>query len=601
MWNAAARLFEMPTVAQLAEAMAGMTKPGLEIPPITPVPRDQELPLSFSQQRLWFLDQLEPGSSFYNVPAPVRLTGKLNVTTLRRSIAEVIRRHEVLRTVYRTVDGRPAQVVSNSFSFTLPVVDLRDLPEDEREAAISRLATEDSLRPFDLAEGPLFRIALLQLGDEDHALLSTTHHIISDVWSKGVLMREVAALYQAFAEGRPSPLPDLPVQYADFAAWQRRWLQGEVLAEQLSYWKRRLAGGPSVLELPADRPRPAVQSFRGADLAMALPEGLSKAIVDLSRREGVTLMTMLAAYQTLLFRYTGQENINVGSPIAGRTRPETEGMIGFFLNTLVFRADFSGDPSFRELLRQVRETSLEAYAHQDLPFEQLVEALQPERNMSRSPLFQVAFVMLNLPTEALEIPGLKMRPLKAEGNTAKYDLTLFVTEGRDGLTANVEYSADLFDASTITRMLERFFTLLEGLIANPDRRVSSLPLMTEPEAKRLLVEWNDTEVEYEAPHTLPALFEAQVERTPEAVALVFEDAQLTYRELNHRANQLAHHLRGLGVGPESLVGVCMERSPEMLVGILGVLKAGGAYVPLDPTYPMERLALMLVDLKRLSC
>ncbi|MGE0127956.1 MAG: amino acid adenylation domain-containing protein [Blastocatellales bacterium] len=593
-------LFERPTVAQLAATMATITKPGLEIPPITPVPRDQELPLSFSQQRLWFLDQLEPGSSFYNVPAPARLTGKLDVAALRQAISEVIRRHEVLRTVYRTVDGRPVQVVSNSFSFTLPVVDLRGLPENEREAAVSRLATEDGLRSFDLAEGPLFRAALLQLSDEDQALLSTTHHIISDVWSKGVLIREVAALYQAFADGRPSPLPELPVQYADFAYWQRRWLRGEVLDEQLSYWKRQLAGSPSVLELPTDHPRPAVQSFRGADLAMAFPEGLSKSVVDLSRREGVTLfMTMLAAYQALLFRYTGQESVNVGSPIAGRARPETEGMIGFFLNTLVFKADFSGDPSFRELLRQVRGTSLEAYAHQDLPFEQLVEALQPERNMSHSPLFQAALVTMNRPmetlAETLEIPGLKIRPLKAEGNTAKYDLTLFVVEGRDGLTANVEYSADLFDASTITRMTEHFFTLLEGMIANPDQRVSSLPLMTETETKRLLVEWNDTTVEYQAGQTLPALFEAQVERTPEAVALVFEDAQLTYRELNHRANQLAHHLRRMGVGPESLVGVCMERSLEMMVGILGVLKAGGAYAPLDPAYPMERLAFMLED------
>jgi amino acid adenylation domain-containing protein len=427
-------------------------------------------------------------------------------------------------------------------------------------------------------------------------LLFTTHHIISDVWSRGVLIREVAVLYQAFAEGGRSPLPDLPVQYADFAHWQRQWLQGEVLDAQLSYWKRRLAGSPSVLELPTDRPRPAVQSYRGADLAMALPEGLSKGVVDLSRREGVTLfMTLLAAYQALLFRYTGQESVNVGSPIAGRTHRETEGMIGFFLNTLVFRTDFSGDPSFRELLRQVRERSLEGYAHQDLPFEQLVEALQPERNLSHSPLFQAAFVMLNLPTETVELPGLKMRPLRAEGNTAKYDLTLLVVEGRDGLTAKVEYSADLFEASTIARMLGHFFVLLEGLIANPDQRVSSLPLMSEREAAQALVEWNDTKVEYPVEHSLPALLEAQVERTPEAVALVFEDSQLTYRELNHRANRLAHHLRRLGVEPESLVGVCMERSLEMMVGILGVLKAGGAYVPLDPAYPPERLAFMLED------
>ena len=560
-------LFERPTVAQLAVGVekARMAKPGREVPSIIPIPRDRDLPLSFSQQRLWFLDQLAPGNSFYNVPAPVRLTGDLNVTALQQAIAEVIRRHEVLRTVYRTVEGSAVQVISGSFPFTLPVVDLRRLSEDEREAEVTRLAVEDARQPFDLAQGPLFRVTLLQLGDEDHVLLSTSHHIISDVWSRGVLMREVAALYHAFAEGRPSPLPDLPVQYADFAYWQRQQLQGEVLEEQLSYWKRQLAGSPSVLELPTDRPRPAIQSFRGAELAVALPEELTKAIVDLGRQEGATLfMTLLTGFQTLLFRYTGQESINVGSPIAGRTRPETEGMIGFFLNSLVFRADFSGDPSFRKLLHQVREASLGAFAHQDLPFEQLVEALQPGRNMSHSPLFQVSFVMLNLPTGTLELPGLKIRPFKAEDNTAKYDLTLFVTEGQDGFTANVEYSTDLFDADTITRVLQHFTRLLEGIVANPDQRVSALPLMTGREAERLLVEWNDTGVEYEVEQTLPSLFEAQVERTPEAVALVlggqqataglhpqhfFEETQLSYRELNRRANQLAHHLQTLGVGP----------------------------------------------------
>jgi amino acid adenylation domain-containing protein len=388
----------------------------------------------------------------------------------------------------------------------------------------------------------------------------------------------------------------LPVQYADFAHWQRQWLQGEVLEEQLSYWGQQLAGSPTVLELPADRPRPAVQSFCGADLAMALPQELSQAIVDLSRREGVTLfMTLLAAFQTLLFRYTGQESINVGSPIAGRTRPETEGMIGFFLNTLVFRTDFSDDPSFRELLRQVREVSLGAFAHQDLPFEQLVEALQPERNMSHSPLFQVAFVMLNTSTEALELPGLKMQPFRVEDSTAKYDLTLFVVESQAGLTANLEYSTDLFDASTIRRMLQHLAMLLESIVADPNQRVSALALMSEPEAQQLLVEWNQTETDYPLEQCLHHHIEAQVERAPEAVALVFEGAQLTYGELNRRANQLAYYLQRLGVGPEVPVGICLERSLEMIVGILGVLKAGGAYLPLDPAYPLERLAFMLED------
>jgi len=560
------------------------------------VSREKNLPLSFAQQRLWFLDQLEPGSAVYNVPGALRIKGSLNAEVLERCFNEIVRRHEALRTTFSTVEEDPVQVIAASANVSLPVIDLSRFSETEREDEARRLAREEADKPFDLRQGPLFRTALIGLGKYDHVLLLTLHHIVSDGWSMGVLYRELSALYQAFANEEPSPLADLPIQYADFAVWQRDWLRGEVLENQLSYWKKQLGGIPAVLNFPTDRPRPARQSYRGARQSIELSSELTQRLKTLSRKEGVTLyMTLLAAFQTLLHRYTGQDDIVVGSPIANRNRIEIEGLIGFFVNTLVLRTDHSGNPAFREVLRRVRETALEAYAHQDLPFEKLVEELRPDRDLSRSPLFQAMFVFQNAPVGELNCKGLNVSPMRMAGETTKFDLTLSVNEGAPGLRAGLQYRTDLFDDATITRFLGHFKMLLEGIVANPEQRISDLPILNEAERHQLLVEWNETKRDYPKDKCIHELFEEQVKRTPETVAVAFEDQQLTYRELNSQANQLAHYLKKLGVGPEALVGICVERSLEMIVGLLGILKAGGAYVPLDPGYPKERLGFMLED------
>ena len=466
----------------------------------------------------------------------------------------------------------------------------------EREAEVRRLAAEEAQRPFDLARGPLLRVCLLKLGEEDHGLLVTMHHIVTDGWSMGVFVRELSALYQAFSTGRPSPLAGLPIQYADFAAWQREWLQGAVLEGQLGYWQEQLAGAPGLLELPTDRPRPAVQSSRGASAAFALEAELTQGLKALSQRARVTLfMTLLGAFMVLLARYSRQEDIVVGSPMANRTHSQTEGLIGFFVNTLVLRADLSGDPPFEELMGRVRRVALEAYAHQEVPFERVVEALQPERSLSHSPLFQVLFALQTAPVGESVLPGLSLSPLTLERVTAQFDLSLELSEAEGRLVGVWEYSTELFEAATIERLGAHFQTLLEGIVADPKRRLSELPLLPEAEWRQVVVEWNATEAEYPKERCIHQLFEAQVERTPEAVAVAFEDEWLSYRALNARANQLAHHLQGLGVGPEVLVGICLERSLDLVVGLLGVLKAGGAYVPLDPSYPQERLAFMVED------
>jgi amino acid adenylation domain-containing protein len=478
----------------------------------------------------------------------------------------------------------------------VPLIDLRDVPESEREAQLGQLAKDEARRPFNLARGPLLRVSLLRLGAEEHVLLLTVHHIVFDGWSEGVFFWELGVLYEAFRVGEPSPLAEPPVQYADFALWQREWLRGKMLETQLSYWKRRLEGAPTVLELPTDRPRPPVKTANGATRTFCLSENLSAALKGLSRREEVTLfMTLLAAFQTLLYRYTGQDYVLVGVPVAGRNRLETEGLIGIFINTLVLCGDLSGDPSFRELLGRVREAAFGAYTHQDLPFEKLVERLRPERSLRHHPIFQVMFQLRNVPKDPVELAGLKIEDFEFDSGIAKMDLTLEMVEKAENLFCTFEYNTDLFDAATIDRIQEHFRTLLEGIVAAPEQRVSKLPLLSEAERRQLLVEWNDTQTDYPKDRCVHELFEEQVERIPEAVALVFEDQQLTYRELNRQANRLAHHLRSLGVGPEVLVGICVERSVEMVVGLLGILKAGGAYVPLDPAYPRERLAFMIED------
>ncbi|HVG44169.1 MAG TPA: condensation domain-containing protein, partial [Longimicrobium sp.] len=560
------------------------------VPPVVPTERTAPPPLSFAQERLWFIDRLEPGSAVYNVSAAWRLGGALDEAALERSLSEIVRRHEALRTTFAEVDGSPVQVIAPFGGFALPVEDLSGLGEADREAAVSRRAGEEARRPFDLAAGPLFRPVLLRLGAEDHLLLLSMHHVVSDGWSMGVLQRELDALYAAYREGRESPLPELPVQYADYAVWQREQLAGEVLDRQLAYWRERLAGAPELLELPTDRPRPAVQTYRGATVPMALSPELLERLQALGRSEGATLyMTLLGAFQVLLSKYAGSEDVVVGSPIAGRTRGEVEELIGFFVNTLVLRTDLSGDPSFREVLRQVREATLGAYAHQEVPFEKLVAELQPERSMSHSPLFQVMFALQNVEGQ-LNVSGVDTGHV-----SARFDLSLTLAATPQGLQGGLIYSTDLFERGTAERMLGHLARVLEQAAADADVRLSQLELLGEAERALVLEEWNRTDAEVPADRCVHELFEAQAARTPGATAVVYEGEALSYAELNARANQLAHHLARCGVGPEVRVGLCLDRGVEMVVSILAVLKAGGAYVPLDPAYPAERLAFTLSD------
>jgi len=578
--------------------------------------RANDTPLSFAQQRLWVLDQIEPGQSAYNIPVAVRLLGPLQLAPFERALNEIIRRHEVLRTTFKKVDGQPVQVIGAFAATALPVWKLSAFAAEQREAEAKRLIDAEAQRPFDLMKGPVWRANLFKLGATEHIFLFNVHHVAADAWSLEIFFRELAALYKAFCNGQLSPLPELPIQYADFAAWSREAGQSETLESQLSYWRRQLAGAPPMLELPTDRPRPAAQTFSGAVETLQLAPALSGALKQLSREQKCTpFMALLAAFKTLLQRYTGQDDVVVGSPIANRTRAEIEDLIGFFVNTLVLRTNLGGNPSFHELLGRVNEVALDAYAHQDVPFEKLVEALQPPRDLSASPFFQVMFIYQNVPLQDSALPDLSVQPLPIHSRTAKFDLTLALVELPEGLRCFFEYNIDLFDAATIKRMAGHFECLLQSIVANPAQRLSALQLLPESERRQMLVDWNATQKEYPPEKCFHHLFEAQVERAPEAVAVVvrqnatrlssskphdgvFENQQLTYRELNRRANQLAHHLsRNFGIGPDALVGICMERSLEMVVGLLGILKAGAAYVPLDPAYPPERLALVLEDAK----
>ncbi len=562
------------------------------------IPRRQgtdPAPLSFAQQRLWFLEQVEPGTPTYNMARATRLRGPLNSSVLRQSLGDIVARHEALRTSFTAVDGLPVQVIAPSLSLPLPIADFTGFPEGEREAQASRQAVEEARRPFDLTRAPLLRARLLRLGAEEHVLVLVLHHIVADEWSLGVVFRELAALYEAHLAGTPITLSGLPIQYADYAVWQRQWLQGARLERELSYWREQLRGAPAVLELPTDHPRPPVQTFRGAKQGLVLSQALTQGLRAVGRSERATLfMTLLAACKALLARYAGQEDIVVGSPIAGRTRTETEGLIGFFVNTLALRTDLSGDPTFRQLLGRVRETALGAYDHQDLPFERLVEELQPERNLSHSALFQVMFTMRNSSAPAPRLAGLKVDPVLGDWAVARFDLSLFLRDEPDGLRVRAEYNTDLFEAGTITRLLGHLRTLLESIVADPERRLSQLSLLTDAERDQALVEWNATSAELPR-ETVHGLIEAQARRTPDAIAVVFEGAALSYRELNRRADRLAGRLQARGVGPEVPVGLCLRRSPDLLVGVLGILKAGGAYLPLDPTYPPARLDFMLAD------
>ncbi len=591
-------LFAAATVAALGHLIEQKKQLDAELAslPILPRAENAELSLSFAQQRLWFLEQLQPNSALYNIPLALRLVGTLNQVALEQSLQEIIRRHEALRTNFITVDGQPIQVIQTQTNWSLLIVELQHLTTSEQETTIQQLAQQQVIQPFDLTNAALIRATLLVLNETEQVLLVCMHHIVSDGWSIAVFVEELTALYNAYAQGQPSTLAPLPIQYADFALWQRQWLQGDVLQSQLNYWQQQLKDAPTLLSLPTDRPRPAVQTFAGANQEFALSVELTQKLTQLSQEQGVTLfMTLLAAFNTLLYRYTGQSDILVGTPIAGRDRSEIEGLIGFFANTLVMRTDLSLNPSFQELLGRVRQMAMDAYAHQNLPFEMLVEVLQPERDLSHTPLFQVAFILQNTPTSQVELTGLTISELPTANVTTKFDLTLAIQDTAQGLVGVWEYNTDLFDRSTIVRMASHFLTMLEAIVANPAEQISQLPILTKAEQQQLLVEWNDTRLDYPQDKCIHQLFEQQVELTPDAVAVVFENQQLTYYELNCRANQLAHYLRSLGVKPDVLVGICVERSLEMIVGLLGILKAGGAYVPLDPEYPQERLQFMLQD------
>lgn len=590
------KVFESPTVARLAEHVEQALRdaPAVVYTPIETTPHDEPLPLSFAQQRLWFLDQMEPGNAFYNISAVVRMSGQLSVQALEQSFGEIVNRHEVLRTRFDVIGGQPVQIVTPALSWSLPVIDLRET--DDREQEISRRAAEEAQTPFDLATGALLRTMLLQLADEEHALLITMHHIVSDAWSIGIFIRELSALYATFADEQEPQPATLPVQYADFAHWQQRWFQGDVLATQMAYWKQHLAGAPALLNFPTDRPRPAVQKFQGESQTVVLNGALAESLRILSRRQGATLfMALLAVFKTLLFRYSGQSDIVVGTPVAGRNRADIEGLIGFFVNTQAIRAQLSAEMSFGELLAQVRGAVLEGQARQDLPFEKLVEELQPERSLSHTPIFQVMFALQNVPMPVLELSGLTVNSVEATVKTAKFDFSLSFEEKADGLAGTLEYNTDLFDGATMTRLLGHYQQLLESVVSSEETKLGDLQLLTGTEREQLLVEWNDTAAPRETSLCVHQQFEQHAQTTPNAVAVYCDDETLTYGELNGHANALAQQLRQLGVGRESIVAISTDRSLEMFVGVLGVLKAGAAYLPLDPHYPRERLNFMLED------
>jgi amino acid adenylation domain-containing protein len=592
-----ASLFAAPTIATFSEQI-GTSVQNL-LPTLEPVPRNIELPLSLTQQRFWFLDQMEGANPAYNIVRVLNLQGLLHFTALEGAIATIINRHETLRTSFGIADGKPIQVITDKLAFTLPVIDLQELAEDQKTTAAQRLTTNEYLRPFALNESSLLRVRLIQLGAKSHQLLIIMHHIISDAWSVGNFLQELSVIYSALTAGLPSPLPQLSIQYADYAYWQRQWLENQ--PAQLDYWKQQLADIPAVIELPTDQSRTAIQTFRGDLQKFQFDSQLTHKLKNLSQKSGSSLfMTLLTAFVILLSRYSGQEDIIIGSPISNRNRVALEPLIGFFVNTLVLRTRLEGNPTFIELLQQVRQMALDAYAHQDVPFDQLVETLQPQRHLSHSPLFQVMFVLQNSPSSKLELRDLQVTQIELQRATAgaNFDLTLSMQEKDSELGTELigafEYNANLFNADTIARMVESFHTLIEAVVANPQERIRTLPLLTASQEHQLLVEWNNTVTDYPQ-KSIHQLFEEQVEKTPDAVALVFEDQQLTYKQLNLQANKLAHYLQFLGVEPEILVGVYLERSLEMIVGYLGIFKAGGAYVPLDPNYPPERLNYMVAD------
>lgn len=563
---------------------------------IIPVSRDEDLPLSFAQQRMWFLYQMDSQNPAYNECPAIRLTGNLNIDILEQSLNTIIQRHEILRTTFPMVEGKPIQKIAPFLKVNLLIVELKDLPIEK----VEEIVAQELQKPFDLTQSPLLRFTLFDLGYEDYILVPVIHHIIIDGWSKGILFKELSSFYQALLSNSTASLPELTIQYADFAVWQRQWLQGEVLANQLNYWKKQLAAAPPLLELPTDKPRPPIPSFRGSSICFKIDSDVTEKLKSLSQKSGVTLfMTLLATLNTLLFRYSSQKDILVGTPTANRNRQEIEPLIGFFVNTLVMRNSLEGNLSFLELLQQVRNGVLAAYANQDVPFEQVVDALQIERSLSYNPLFQVMFALQNTPLTALDLPGLRVKSMAVENVRVKFDLTLILeeieTEPGTYLEGYWEYNGDLYTAERITRLIGHFQTLLKGIVTNPQQKVGELPLLTDPEKQQILVEWNQTQVPYGDHQCIHQLFEEQVAKNPDAVAVIYEQESLTYQQLNQKANQLAHYLQSLGIKTEELVGICVERSPLIIIGILGILKAGAAYLPLDPSYPPNRLIYMVED------
>jgi amino acid adenylation domain-containing protein len=563
---------------------------------IVPIDRRQDLPLSFAQSRLWFFDRLEGASATYNIPVALQLRGQLNVTALDQAINAIVCRHEGLRTHFELVNDAPIQVISNDICLDIPVVDLQHLSEPEQTETVNKMAIAESQQPFDLAVAPLLRVQLLQRSRTAHVLLITMHHIIADGWSMGVFLDEFSQLYRAYCAGELRQLPPLTIQSADFAHWQRQWLTGDVLANQLSYWQNLLAGAPPLLELPTDRPRPSIQTFTGGFVELTLDRVLSQQIATLSQTAGTTpFMTLLAAFAVLLARYSGQDDLVIGAPIANRHRQETEPLIGLLVNTLVFRSQLAANPTFVELLASTKQMNLDAQDHQDLPFEKLVEELQPERSLSYSPLFQVMFEMEHMPSGDLDLPELEIAPLALENINAKFDLTLSIRESESGLVTGWEYKTDLFDRQTIERMATNFQALLAGIVADPQQQVAQLPILNQIDWRQIVADWNQTPADYPLDRCFPQLFEQQVARTPEAIAVNYRDRSFTYQELNERANQWARQLVDLGVGADTIVALVSDRHPDFLTAILAVFKAGGAYLPLDPHHPVDRLQQVLVQ------
>jgi amino acid adenylation domain-containing protein len=590
-------LFEAPTLAELAAQVdrANQAAQGVSLPPIIPIASGSPLPLSFAQQRLWYIDQLHPGSSLYNCPIAVELSGDLDIQALERTLTEIIRRHEVLRTSFPIIDGNPIQHISEAEPVSLPVLDLTELNESARDSEARRLIVEEATRPFCLARGPLLRTSLIRLDKQKHIARLTMHHITSDAWSLSVLMREVATLYEAYSKGLPSPLSELSIQYADFAAWQRKRLQGEVLERELNYWKEQLKN-VAVIELPTDHARPPSPSYRGGRERVELGREVCEGLRRLSQREGVTMfMALMAAFKALLMKYSGQEDLSIGTSIANRTRKEVEELIGFFVNTLVMRTNLGGNPSFRELTEREREVALGAYGHQEIPFEKLVEEINPKRDLSRNPLFQVMMELQNTRREEYELRDLKLSGMGEELVMAKFDLRLMLTEEREGLSGSLEYSRDLYEGETISRMARHYERVVKEVVRDADQRIRWIELLSETEKRQIIEEWNETERAYGGARLVHEMIAEQAERSGDAIAVRSEQGELSYQKLNRLGNQLGNYLQGLGVGPEVVVGMYLERSMEMVVALLGVLKAGGCYLPLDPEYPLERLGYLLED------